>query len=636
MLPAASPRSLALPNSAAHDRQSSDDASNVPVLPDELVVPAVSANRRHEFVQKSMILTELPQQPPTLHASSGDRVRLSSNSVMPYPTSPACMIMDVASKAETPANPEANIDVQSLQNSKEEPPRSLLDKLVLLTVVLGIVSFAAFQIIQCATAYAEPIFTSSLQSVPRVAPGVMICPYAKNWAGESFGCNSPQGLTPLWAPNAILSIDWWGNMPKCFVNSKSYSTTYDIAFLASLDQVSASKRSSCANFLKKDHPLVSSGGSPVLFFGLLNETSATGGNDQMCAFVSFARTVVVKNSAKSLNCTAAGCTTSRDSFTPPNVQCLVYDPSVFDDEAKKFGLDPKCNPMREVSANSLDSFMFRAALGGSTFDGPDAGKGYEFSGLRCSNQASKLKITLHDLQRQLDGGWASISASMQALGFSDMRNLSLFGNSVAVVYDSTKGIPNDLNFDDITAFSSEGAASSEKDGHILGFSVLRYLGAAEIHPYDLKQHKLPPIRVQSSLRMETRFTNAVLGRTKTTSTLSATILPSTFNPYRIPDMPMLMSFSTSDTVVGNAVISLSILTTISIIVSTAATLWGSQQKIKDGVRLVSAKVMQFYRDKDAQQKIKDEIILVVAKVKHGILLVVAKVKQLFAKPAASE
>ena len=37
------------------------------------------------------------------------------------------------------------------------------------------------------------------------------------------------------------------------------------------------------------------------------------------------------------------------------------------------------------------------------------------------------------------------------------------------------------------------------------------------------------------------------------------------------------------------IISLSILTTISIIVSTAATLWGSQDKIKAGIALVKEK-----------------------------------------------
>jgi hypothetical protein len=626
---------LTLPNTAAFDQQSSDGVSNVPVLPGELLVPTVSVNRRQEFVQKSMESTESPQEPPPLHAASGERVRISSNSVMPHPTSPTCMTKDVASKAETNVNLDANLDVQSL-HSNEEPPRSMLDNIVLLTVALGILCFAAFQIVQCAAAYGDPISTSNLENVPRVAPGVMICPYSKNWAHTSFGCNSPDGLTPLWAPDATLSIDWWGNGPKCFVQSNSYSTTDDMAFLASLDEVSVSKRSSCPNFVGKASIGGTTGGSPIVFFGMINTTSAAA-NDR-CSLVSFARTAVVKNSAKSLNCTAAGCYTGPDSFTPPKVQCLVYDPSVFDEEAKKFGINPKCNPMREVSANSLDSFMFRVPLGGRSEDPPDFGKGYEFSGLRCSNHASKLKITLHDLQRQIDGGWEALN---------NLRNVSLVGNAVAVFYDSTKGIPKDLNFDDIVAFTSEGAASSEKGGHVLGFTVLRYMGVGEIAPHLPRQTTQPPVRVQSSLRMDTRFTNAVLGETATTSTLSSTILPATSNPYRIPGIPILMSFSTSYTVVTKSVVSLSILTTISIIVSTAGTLWGSQQKIKDGALLVSAKVVQFYRDKGAQQKLKEGILLVpaklkngfllvAAKLKNGFLLVAAKLKQLFAKPATSE
>ena len=52
---------------------------------------------------------------------------------------------------------------------------------------------------------------------------------------------------------------------------------------------------------------------------------------------------------------------------------------------------------------------------------------------------------------------------------------------------------------------------------------------------------------------------------------------------------MRIAYTSSSTVVTTQVISLSILTTISIILSTAATLWGSQDKIKAGIALVKEK-----------------------------------------------
>jgi hypothetical protein len=134
----------------------------------------------------------------------------------------------------------------------------------------------------------------------------------------------------------------------------------------------------------------------------------------------------------------------------------------------------------------------------------------------------------------------------------------------------------------------------------LGFTILAYLDLEDTDPYNPKQRTLPPVRVQSSLRIETRFTNAVLNRSATTSTLSATFLPATTSPYRIPGIALIMSFSTSLTEVSKSVISLTILTAIGAIISTAHALWEQQGKIKIAARMVAAKVMQFYRDKDGQ------------------------------------
>jgi hypothetical protein len=56
-------------------------------------------------------------------------------------------------------------------------------------------------------------------------------------------------------------------------------------------------------------------------------------------------------------------------------------------------------------------------------------------------------------------------------------------------------------------------------------------------------------------------------------------------------------FFSSLSTVTTQYVSISVLTTISIIVSTAATLWGSQEKIKDGIVLVKTKVEEYLTKK---------------------------------------
>jgi hypothetical protein len=55
-----------------------------------------------------------------------------------------------------------------------------------------------------------------------------------------------------------------------------------------------------------------------------------------------------------------------------------------------------------------------------------------------------------------------------------------------------------------------------------------------------------------------------------------------------PDISIF--FTSATTVIITQIINLSILTTIFIVLSTAGTLWGSQEKIKAGIALVKAKL----------------------------------------------
>jgi hypothetical protein len=476
----------------------------------------------------------------------------------------------------------------------------LFESFVLVIVVGGIISFAVFQIIQCVAAYNRPITTTDLETRTRVLPGLMICPYSSPVSSigyEIFRCERLfQGRgknTPLWAPDATLSFDYLSGMnPPCSIHSKSYDVTGAVSFLSVVDPVSLAKRSSCPNAI--DPAVVtggSSGGTPPVVFGVIDQQQFQRfqRNPEQypgdpCVFGNSARKITVKNSAKSLNCTSAGCRSS-ETFTPPNVQCLVYDPSFFDADSKPIpGKHSDCNPMREVNANTLDTFQVAF---------PHLGIGgygtYEYSGLRCSETSpSRLKLSVQDFNNQLNS-WSMISENHLRFG----NNVTLFGNFLALAYDSQKGIPKDIDFDDVTSIFSNGAISSSQEDHILASSVLS-LVEYERTPFGpptppFLRHRVNPVSLQASLAVKTRYTNVALDQSITTETPSAVFAPLTNHPYRIPSNIILMSFSTVVTAVSKEVVTLSILTTISIIVSTAGTLWNAQEKIKNGVLMVAAR-----------------------------------------------
>jgi len=59
----------------------------------------------------------------------------------------------------------------------------------------------------------------------------------------------------------------------------------------------------------------------------------------------------------------------------------VFDPNYFDTQAKVNGMDPMCNPMKEVFANALDSLSFSLKFVYSISDAAERPAGYKYSGL---------------------------------------------------------------------------------------------------------------------------------------------------------------------------------------------------------------------------------------------------------------
>jgi len=470
---------------------------------------------------------------------------------------------------QSPSPPEARILVSNDQPLPlpVDPPMTNLDKIVLVIVVSGIIAFAWFQTTQCVAAYANPSTQTNVLNVTRTFPGIMLCPFSYQQI-PSF-----TEFCPKWSPQASLAFDF--SIANA-TNGCSYSA---LSLLnTNVDPASQSQRS----------PSKCSLNSPPIDRPDLEFRAYV----PPCT-ISFEKQVTVKNFAKPVSfCNPAGKCSSCNSWTPPNVQCTVFDPSSFDQAIRIIpSLNPICNPMKEVYANSVDALYV-------IFDQFGSKNVFSYSGLIPQPSAppspvypfmpnpfvrapSSLSISPYDLQTQ-----GSVIGSQYY-----NVNMSLFGGVVAVLYDASKGIPTALDFD--------GARFKTMSSSILGSTVglsTNCRGTGVITEFTCVQYKAPATSCVVTSQVDESFTNAILQQ-KTNSTLqTVSCQPSQVDQssqagnYNDVRFGLSVSFSSSVSAITSPTISLTILTTVSIIVSTAATLWGSQQFIKEGILLVIAKV----------------------------------------------
>jgi hypothetical protein len=460
-------------------------------------------------------------------------------------------------------NSEASDKVSLTANDKGP----ILDKLVVAVVIIGIIVFTAFQISESVAAHENPATKTTIEVVLRTYPGLMICPYSKNMAGGK----SEQGVCPKWSPDALLQYDM-PDIQFSFFNTNQHTASQRTRTRCPTNHVAALAPGD-----------LSFGGEPLgnaLLFGHF-PSKLDRGTETM-----FYQKVIVKNSAEpKLSCfqnDRLECQNPQDavtfpylcpSFTPPNVQCIVFDPKYFDTQAKIYGMDPICNPMKEAVANTADS----VSLVYQSFFYPeysyDNRTGYKYSGLLPQPNLDKAKL-FKALPTENFLSTFSLD-SMKADGY-DNPYFSIFAGVLAVLYNPAKGIPTTLNFDN--------AQDSTMSEDVLSSSVLfrtNCVGQSGSCP----QQKFPPVRLSIANQVDREFSNKLSPLLVNKTIYSSNAQPAT--PEQTADLRI--AFTSSSTVVTTQIISLSILTTISIIVSTAATLWGSQDKIKDGIALVKEK-----------------------------------------------
>lgn len=311
-----------------------------------------------------------------------------------------------------------------------------------------------------------------------------------------------------------------------------------------------------------------------------------------------------------------------DGWTLPNVKCLVFDPLRIDAEIPKqpnanpyIPKKPECNPMKEINANSWDSLQFVANSFG-TFDSGGDGRFFSYTGLEkfwfipetfvckdsdfpgvgicpiirpnINNVPSQGKMTSYDLLQR-------VKSASQNSAFDPI--FSLYGGLVAVFYDASKGIPEELDFER----AQDGAMSNK----ILGSTVLLSTDCGQTGNLCQNLTLSQPQTVTVTTHVDELLTNPLGRDLQKVTKMSISIENSVVhNPAPKVEagaggtgFQLQIRFSSPLSTVSTQYVSISVLTTISIIFSTAATLWGSQEKIKDGIVLVKTKVEEYLTKK---------------------------------------
>jgi hypothetical protein len=473
------------------------------------------------------------------------------------------------------------------------------DKLVLALVIPALVVAAYFNIKACVDGYENPATQVSVINANRTFPGIMICPFSFN-ANKYFPLPSVRtGLCPQWAPDATLSFTFAPGQNSI----RLWHTNSDVA----------SKRQSvseCPNILTAIDP---TGGNPYLLFPPFPVPDGVDGYFQRETGLK----VTVKNIEKStLSCEidfnatkslkAGGndknpCKNPADantfpylcpSWTPPQVECLVFDPNHFEEQAKKHGIDPKCNPLKEIKPNSLESVQ----MSFGNFGTSDSARktGYAYKGL--IPQPNSVNTAFRNLPQNFF--LPTYDMRLKNRNTTTDMNISLFNGLTAVIYDASNGIPKELDFSGATTRTM----SEQVDSLILFTTECdRITASCGSKPF-------LPQEVEITTTFEEIYKNQL--RTERTTYYNQSVVTSLTNlprPVGLPNVfinewSLSVSFSTDQSTYRKQVLSVDIVTTVSVILSIATSIWGARPKIKEAIQVAMAKSKDFLSKRDVAKR----------------------------------
>jgi hypothetical protein len=455
-----------------------------------------------------------------------------------------------------------------------------LDKVVIALIVSGMVIFASFQIKECVEAHENPSTHSLSVSKPRSFPGLMICPFGQHSIEYDdvyeldISDSDSVFFCPKWSNDALLSFDFEFS-PFLFNDNRHVA--------------SGRQKSTCPkNNIGEIVGTRVNGFNEALFFLGLDKTElGTTTPRQFTKFVtvrnrvtSRARVNCLRNTRPpSANCSA--CT----SWTPPNVRCLVYDPSYFDEMAKNKNMDPACNPMREKIANVIDSL--KMYVGFKYFDHI-----FRYTGLieqltasGFGRAPSTLSLTLSELRQQMQPIARYLDGSTRDGPPKPNLNLTFFDGLMAVFYDPSKGVPAEMDF-----------TSAPRLAEDLLYSVPIFKKGRNSQPpygyysYDfVNPFATEAVEILVDVSFDKRYSSVLTNSYNETSNYH--FFETTRKPdNRYNDFEISVKFESAASTSRFEVVTLSILTTLSIILSTASALWSYRDKM---VILIIAVVNKF-------------------------------------------
>jgi hypothetical protein len=410
---------------------------------------------------------------------------------------------------------------------------------------------------------------------------MLLCPF-------STDLNSFPGECPQWAPDAYLYVE----MDPLFINTNVFDEDR--------------RGSVCKNNnigLSVNNPSF-----PDMLHVYSFGASRGGGGGPA------PRKAIVKNIAKPRYKRANGVSEPTGpeneckSWTPPNVRCVYFDQKDFVEVSQLMNLQPICNPMVESKANTLDSL--RLTLQRDQTDASYRAVRYTYQGLIPQPSASKFLPVPNDYLFKTAPSTLSVSsAELGAQGaaakgspyFRIHLNMSLFSGVVAVFYDPEKGAPTELDFD--------GVRMNKMSDSILGSTVLLETNCYST-PSTCSQTMRDPQDAFVTARRTQNYVNAIREERKNATSLKMNIQPSTLNQKSLDTFAQFatlgstydlsISFSSTESIVEKQFVSLTILTTVSIVLSTAASLWGARAKIKDGINMVTSKIKCLHKPPEAK------------------------------------
>lgn len=408
----------------------------------------------------------------------------------------------------------------------QSTPMTNLDKILMALVSIAIIVFVVFQSLVYVNGRSDPVVQfDSNYTEARKFPGMLVCPFSIVQRSAIDAIRDR--MSPDWSPDAILSID----TPVSLLNTNvdAASNRQDPKTCPSNNIISA---------FPDDRD-----GLPHLYYNGAQKP----------------KKVLVKNGAKPLTIKGAG---TMNSWTPPNVECFIFDHRLFTVES-----NPVCNPMVETRANSADSLLL--SLGGRS-DRHAPEYTYTYTGLKPSGPSDRPYPT----------PTSSKNATEMQSFFYNHWHASVFGGVLVAFYDSSKERPASLNFDGALTNSLSVPDSTQ----VLHSAVLLST-ACQGNPC---LQKLAPFPFTAEVTNE--FNTLLDSSTSITQsvTISTSIIDQktfTIDNQNAFFADVTVHFAASYSTKRTQVERVALLTVLSVILSTAATIWKSQSSIKEFIEM---------------------------------------------------